>query len=562
MINLIHILETDMPDDLNAGIAPRLGLTPSPDVLSKFGVPETGYDIDPQLKARNELNNQVHVETYTPVVKSAMMALNPNATPDQRLQAAQVMNLAINPVPNKAMDSLPPEDRPRPNVKTADEFRLTDLNAPTLLGVFKNLKGGADQAIPAFNDQGKRFIAIYNQRTSELNPKGEFRRFEDEHGRPLTEKQLQEAGNIASLADIPMDQQIFYKNNGIALKDVLVNQTKDWNNKQNLKSFLAQNISYVRDNADREEELTRELAPYSQSPKVQAWIANSHAIVRGNAQENRKTEEMISRIANGTATNSEAKDFIDKNASGVLGPYFASGNYKEGKGYSKADGKSLTTEDVNAMQKSFMQSQSSTQNIESRKEDLIKSAALYTSGLDQKVIDKMLEYANVQAIQGKIQNEAEKLGFNLQRPMPDFKEGDSYVFAGAKAKYNKLWSDLADKYVSKVQNAEQQYGGKVPPIGSVDIDILRDPSISEARRITKQQIANFIASQKEVYKGINEQKDITPLIMGTPQSTTSNAPAVPPANVNKPTIQNSAPPKAQNKTSKPVKKGLVDIFGG
>jgi hypothetical protein len=551
-----------MPDDLNVGIPPRMGLTPSPEVKSNFGFSDTGFDNDPQLKARNDLNNQVHIETYTPVVKSAMMALNPNATPDQRLQAAQVMNMAINPVPNKAMDALPPEDRPRPNVKTADEFRLTDLNAPSLLGIFKNLKGGADQAIPAFNDQGKRFIAIYNQRTSELNPKGEFRRFEDEHGNPLTEKQLQEAGNIASLADIPMDQQIFYKNNGVALKDVLTNQARDWVQKQNLKGFLAQNISYVRDNANREEELTKELAPYSQSPKVQAWIAGSHAIVRGNANENRKTEEMISRIANGTATNSEAKDFIDKNAGTVLGPYFANGSYKEGKQFTKADGKTLTSEDVNAMQKSFMQSQSSTQNIESRKEDLIKSAALYTSGLDQSVIDKMLEYANVQAIQGKIQNEAEKLGFNLQRPMPDFKEGDSYIFAGAKAKYNKLWSELADKYVNKVQNAEQQFGGKVPPIGAVDIDILRDPSISEARKITKQQIANFIASQKDVYKQINEQKDITPQMMGETQNAVKNTPVVPPANVTKPAIQNSAPPKAQNKTAKPVKKALTDIFGG
>jgi len=553
-----------MPDDINGAINPRLTLNPSPDVLGKFVLPETGYDIDSALKARNELNNSVHVQTYTPVVQSAQMALNPNATPDQRNQAAKVMQMAINPVENKALQQLRPEDRPRPNVKTADEFRLTDLNAPSILGIFKNLKGGADQAIPAFNDQGKRFIAIYNQRTSELNPHGEFRRFEDEHGRPLTEKQLQEAGNIASLVDIPMAQQIFYKNNGASLKDVLVNQTADWNRKLNAKSFLAQNLSYVRDNADREEQLTQELAPYSQSPKVQAWIASSHAIVRGNAQENSNVIANLNRVVSGQATSKEAKDFLDKIAGTALGPYFAQGQYKENKGYTGIEGKTYTNDDVNQMEKTFKQSQSSTQNIESRKEDLIKSAALYTSGLDQKVIDKMLEYANVQAIQGKIQNEAERLGFNLQRPMPDFKEGDSYIFAGAKAKYNKLWSDLAEKYVNKVQGTEERYGGRVPPIGSVDIDLMRDPTISEARKTTKAQVANFIASQEKVYEEINKQKDITSQIMGGPNASATQpvAPVAPPTNVTKPAIQNSAPPKAQNKQQKPVKKGLADIFGG
>lgn len=550
-----------MPDDINGAINPRLTLNPSPDVLGKFVLPETGYDIDSSLKARNELNNQVHVQTYTPVVQSATMALNPNATPEQRMQASKVMQMAITPVENKIYQQLPPEDRPRPNVKTADEFRLTDLNAPSLLGVFKNLKGGADQAIPAFNDQGKRFIAIYNQRTSELNPHGEFRRFEDEHGKPLTEKQLQEAGNIASLVDIPMAQQIFYKNNGASLKDVLTNQTRDWTQKLNAKSFLAQNLGYVRDNADREEQLTQELAPYSQSPKVQAWIASSHAIVRGNAQENSNVIANLNKVVSGQATSKEAKDFLDKIAGTALGPYFAQGQYKENKGYTGIEGKTYTNDDVNQMEKTFKQSQSSTQNIESRKEDLIKSAALYTSGLDQKVIDKMLEYANVQAIQGKIQNEAEKLGFNLQRPMPDFKEGDSYIFAGAKAKYNKLWSDLAEKYVNKVQGTEERYGGRVPPIGTVDIDLMRDPSISEARKITKAQVANFIASQEKVYEEINKQKDITPQIMGGPNAQPA-IPVAPPANVTKPTIQNSAPPKVQNKPQKPVKKGLADIFGG
>ena len=551
-----------MPDDPNVGINPRLSLNPSPDVLGKFVLPETGYEIDGPLKARNELNNKVHVETVTPVVNSAMLALNPQATADQRLQASKVLQTAITPVENKILTQIPPEDRPRPNVKTADEFRLTDLNAPSILGVFKNFKGGADQSIPAFNDQGKRFIAIYNQRVSELNPQGEFRRFENENGKPLTEKELQEAGNIATLADVPMAQQIFYKNNGIALKDVLVNQTRDWNQKQNTKAFLAQNLGLVRDNADREEQLTQELAPYSQSPKVQAWIANAHAIVRGNAQENRNTIDNLNKVLSGQATTQEAKDFIDKNASGALGPYFAQGQYKENKGVTKADGKTYTADEINQIQKTFLQSQSSTQNIESRKEDLLKSAALYTSGLDQRVIDKMLEYANVQAVQGKIQNEAERLGFNLQRPMPDFKEGDSYVFAGAKAKYNKLWSDLAEKYVNKVQNTEEKFGGKIPPIGTIDIELMKDTSISEARKFTKQQVSNFLAANEKVYEGINKQKDITPALLGGPvgNAPAANAPAIPPAKVAKPST-GSAPPKVQNKPPKPVKQGLADIFG-
>ena len=49
--------------------------------------------------------------------------------------------------------------------------------------------------------------------------------------------------------------------------------------------------------------------------------------------------------------------------------------------------------------------------------------------------------------------------------------------------------------------------------------------------------------------------------MGGPNAQ-SAIPVAPPANVIKPTIQNSAPPKVQNKPQKPVKKGLADIFGG
>jgi hypothetical protein len=504
-------------DNTNAPIAPDTytggGIKAS--MPSSFAV----FQEDPILKISNEKASQDHAERSMDVVGSLSKVIAPNASPEDRIAGAELIKQESKEPQKPVQDHLPIEDQIPGDAPGSHEFRWSDLlGHPNAGSAIKAYKGGADQRVEAYDSNNNRYFKVYNQRTSEANPFGEFRRYEDEHWKPLTNKQIAEAGIISSIKEIPLQHQNAYINQGITAKAAAQNQAEYGNRTANIATMLAGSVPQLKSNALREKEITQALEPFSLSPKVQAVIAGIHSTVYGAQRDAKQASETFSKIANGTAKNSEVEDFLKKNGDVAASLGIAGGKYAEGKGYTKADGTRLTNEEASGLTSAISNAINQSAEVQSTKQDKLDQAILLSAGLNQKVIDQIREYKDLSFVDAKIQNDLERMGYAVQRPTVPHEQSNSYVYAGAKARQNELYADIANKYLEKTG---QYLGhGKAPAVGAIELAVNTDPETQALRMSHQKELVDFLKSKEDIYKNINTKKENI-------ESKLNNAPAIP-----------------------------------
>lgn len=440
-----------------------------------------GWNPSPEISALNTQAAEKHIQEYTPVVEKVAKGIAPTATPEERVQAVDAVK----------------------NVKSADEFRWADLLGAKNFGdIYKAVTGGSDVRVEAFDDSGRKYYKVFNQRTSQATPYGEFRRYETADGKPLTPDEEAKIGTITSLAEVPMSQRPFFQANNIAAKDVMVAQAANWNKMTKAASAAALGASALRDIAVEDKQITKQLLPFSVNPAMRTLLAGANEIRTGNTQEIQKNAQNLSKFLTGQASSKEFQDFKK-----TSGGFSAGINYQEGKGATKADGSKLTSEDVSEMVNSAMQAATSSNAVTARKEDLMAKAQLLAAQGKIENFDMIQRYINNQAKKASIIKSIEDNGgIGIAKPNLDFAQGDSFSLAYTKAELDEAYADLAEKFAEKVGMAQAKYGKSVPGIGVIEREIAADKTISERKKATRENIARFLQENAATLEQLNKSE--------------------------------------------------------
>ena len=509
-----------------------------------------GFDEDPLIKISNQRAMEDHAEKTIPVVDAISKTMSQTATPEEKLKGAQLINeIAQNP--KQPTSSKNYEDQVPGDAPGSKDFRLSDLFG-TMDNTIKSFKGGADQRVEAYDKNGNRYYKVYNQRVSEANPYGEFRRYEDIQGRPLTNKEIQDAGTITSIKEIPLDHQIGYKNAGITSSAAATNQAEYGNRTANIVSYLNGSAPQMLFNAQREKELSNDLAKYSTSPQVALVIANQSKSLASTQNDVKNATETLNKFSTDRASSDNVEDFINKAASAGAGPEILKGHLEEGKGWVKSNGQKLSSAEARSLSSNYATSRMNQGQIESTKQDKEDAATLLSAGLDQSIIDQIKDYRDTNFVTAKIQNDFERMGYNIQRPTVPHEQSNSFVYAGAKAIQNELAAKLAQKFADKGNQIFQ--ANKSPAVGAVELAVNNDPDTQQLRSNHKNDLLNYLKSKEDVYKHINENpnaQNIISQLNPVPTIQPSTAPSAP-----KPTIESkpSGSIAPSERKAAPVKK--------
>ena len=532
-------------------IAPIAPVAPTTDIPLASPI---GFDEDPLLKLANQRAIESHIEQSAPIVNTLVKTISPNATPQQRLEGSQLFSEISKNQKAPTPVSKNPEDEIPGDAPGSHDFKLSDLFG-SMENTAKSFKGGADNRVEAYDANNNKYFKVYNQRVSEANPYGEFRRYEDFQGRPLTRKEIQEAGVITSIKEIPLDHQIGYKNAGVTSGSAAANQAEYGNRTANIIGYLNGSVPQLASMASREKELASQLGKYSTSPQVALVIANQTKSLASTQNDVKNSTETINRFSTENATSDGIEDFLKKAASAGAGPEILKGHLEEGKGWVKTNGQKLTSGEAKTLSNNYASSRMNQGQIESTKQDKADAATLLSAGLDQKVIDQIKEHRDISFVTAKIQNDLERMGYTIQRPTVPHEQSNSFVYAGAKAIQNELFAKLAQKYAEKGNQIFQ--ANRSPSVGAVELSVNNDPDTQQLRVNHKNDLVNYLKSQEDVYKQINQNPNTANII-----SQLNPVPAVPPESVKnsapapKPTVENkpsgSAPPVERK--APPVKK--------
>ena len=440
-----------------------------------------GWNPSPEISALNAETQAKHIQEYTPIVEKVAKAITPTATPEERVQAVDAVK----------------------NVKSADEFRWADLLGAKNFGdIYKAVTGGSDVRVEAFDDAGNKYYKVFNQRTSQATPYGEFRRYETADGKVLTPEQEAKIGTITSLAEVPMSQRPFFQANNIAAKDVMVAQAANWNKMTKAASAAALGAGALRDISVEDKDITKKLLPFSVNPAMRTLLAGANEIRTGNTQEIQKNAQNLSKFLTGQASNKEWQDFKK-----TSGGFSAGLNYQEGKGATNSKGDRLTSEDVSEMVNSAMQAATSSNAVTARKEDLMAKAQLLAAQGKIENFDLIQRYINNQAKKAAIIKSIEDNGgIGIAKPNLEFAQGDSFSLAYTKAELDEAYADLAEKFAQKVGEAQAKYGKSVPGIGVIEREIASDKTIGERKKATRENISRFLQENAATLDELNKSE--------------------------------------------------------
>jgi hypothetical protein len=490
-----------------------------------------GWEPSAELQSLNKEIEAKHIQEYTPIVQAVAKAASPAATPEDRVSATEQLK----------------------NVKSADEMRWGDLLGAKNFGdIYKAITGGSDQRVEAWDESGRKYYKVFNQRTSPATPNGEFRRYETVDGKVLSPEQEQAIGSITSLNEVPLTQRPFYAANGIGAKDVMVAQAANWNKLTKAASAAALGAGALRDIAVEDKDITKKLLPFSVNPAVRTLLAGANEIRTGNTQEIKKNAEILNRMVTGKATNKEAEE-LKKVGGGIS----AGINYQEGKSATKSNGERLTSDDVNEIVNGAMNAATSSNAVFARQSEMLAKAQLMAAEGKIQNFDLIQTYINNQAKKAAIINSIEENGgIGIAKPNLDFAQGDSFSLAHTKAELDEMYADLAEKFAEKVGQAQSKFGKSVPPIGFVEREISSDPTIKERKSFAKQSIDKFLQENAPILDKLNQQT-ISPDLLQQPGSSKVEAAKPPEVSQSKGPAGSRPAPAAT-----PVRRSLAEIRQG
>lgn len=494
-----------------------------------------GFDISPQLKYVNQQVAIKHEEENAPMVKAIAAAAQPNATPENRVAAADALKNATGSTEFRGGDFLQ---------------SLANLN---FRDMYISATGGSDVRTEAWDQNGNKYIKVFNQRITKQNPYGEFRRYETVDGKVLTPEE-QQGKVIVSQVEVPLTLRPFYEAQNVTAKDVASATGQNWLNLQ--KTAAAANLAAPELKAitDQNALLLPKLQGMSVNPQTRALLAGVSELRTGNTQQLKSASEKLKEFANGKGTSKEWADFKNSNGGITVGL-----NYNEGKGLSNSDGSTTTNTDIDKNVQSFASQMGSSNAVQARKDDLMQRAQALA--LDGKIenFDALQQYINNEFKKASLIASIEKHGgIGIAKPNLDFQTGDSFSLAYTKNELDKAYADLASHYGNTVAQSQKILNGTVPAIGQIEKIISSDPFVTKRKKDAIDNIANFEKTIAPTQAEINKQ-GLNPNLLNQPEAQTPKSPSVPP------TVESNT--KKISGSKAPVKKSsgqqtLANIFGG
>ena len=504
-----------------------------------------GYDESPELKLFNTERAIRHQEESTPLVNALSRSAQPNTTPEQRLQDAQVIK----------------------NQKGTEDIRWGDLiqslSKGDFQGVYVAATGGADVYSDAFDQNGNKFRKVFNQRTDKANPYGEVRRYETTDGKILTPQQVDKLGVIASLKEIPVTQRPFYEANNIMAKDAATAQAKSWNNLQEVAKDAAFTFPELKAITTEQRNILTPLLAKSVNGEVRTLLAGIGDLRTGNTQSFNSSIDRLREFQKGNGTKAQWDDFQKASGGLTLGL-----NYNEGKGLSNMKGENANESDINrniATEKSNMSSENS---INARKDQLMEKAVMLAAGKKIENLDLIQRAINNEFKKSQIIRQIEsKGGIGIAKPNSDFAAGDSYSLAFIKNEMDDAYADLGNHLAETVRAKQGTLNGVAPAIGSIESEVARSPYVTDRKKALYSSVVQFEKEFAPIAEEINKQK-VSPQLLGQPaisqtnqgSSTSARQPSKPPELVTSNAPQRSRPAPVNAPTTQ--QRSLGSIFGG
>jgi hypothetical protein len=501
---------------------------------------DNGYKIPPNLQYLNEQNALKHEADNAPKIQSILAAGNPNATGEDRLNAAAALK----------------------NATGSEEFRGGDFIQSLLKGNIRDAyiaaTGGADIRTRGWDQDGKEYVKVFNQRATNTNPYGEIRRYETLDGKVLDEASLK-GKLITSQVEIPLTQQPFFQAQGLIAKDVAAAQSANWINLQDIASKGMLAVPELKSLTADNRRVLKELQPMSVDPTTRALLAGASEIRTGNTQELQKATERLKEFASGKGTNAEFADFAKKNAGLTMGL-----NYNEGKGFTDSKGNNTTQSDLDRNINSTKSTMGSSSEVTARKNDLLQRAQALALKGDLKNFNLVQRYINNQYKTSNLISEIEKKGgIGVAKPNLEFQTGDSFSLAYTKNELDDVYADSLDVYSKTVSLAQQELKGKIPPLGEVEKAVASNPFIRSRKQQAFKDIEVFDAENTKIQKEISArlpspdllaQPGITPPVAAAPPPVAAPVAGTP----KKPA--GSRPPVAA--PAAPARRSMSSILGG
>ena len=454
-----------------------------------------GWD-NPELDQINTMVSERHMAESAPMVQTVMKAVSPTATPQDRVEAANVF-------------------------KTANEARIGDvLGAIVNLNpkeIYIALTGGADVKERGYDGASNPYAVVYNQR-------GELRGYEDPvTGKRLTEKQLAEIGPITSKFDITAERQAAFKAAGVTLADLAAARNKAFINTKNAAAAAGKNGLLISELGAENDAITQRLGPASLSPKALAFIRGISTIGVGDTAAVRKANETLNRFINGRQTADEWRKTQD-----ALGGLNFGLQYREGEGLVDSSGKKVNEEKLQQLANTYEQSQSSNKNIQARQADMLARAQTIAAG-DENLLRDITTLINNNAKISVAQNEIEQYGgIGVAKPNLPHQLGESFYAANLKAKSDEMYGKLSVLH-SQFMNAKMQTlrPGQSPDIGKWEAEFSSLPEVKNIRNTTREFADAYIQKVKPDIERLNKQE--VPRELTNQSMVTAPAAAVPPA---------------------------------
>ena len=491
----------------------------SPEATAAFG-----WNPSLLIQNLNIENAKQHMIESQPKVAAVMKAAQPDASPEDRLKAANIFKSTQ-------------ESRPEDVIRAIVNFNPADL--------YIALTGGSDRRELAMDANGKQYWKVYNARVNPANPAGELRRVEDfvTH-QPLTPQQMDEVGPLTSRSDITAERQASFIARGQNFKDVAAANSQNYINIQKSSAAAATHAAGISDLADQANELGQKLGKYSLPPAVLQQLTGVSSMRTGNTEAIKKAKENFGQYISGTKTADDFKNSTDQSGGVNFGLV-----YKEGQGLFFGNQKITSTDDLNRVAKNFEDTQSSSQAIERRRDDMLRSAQIAATAIDpanrQQALNDMTAFINKNAQIALMQNDIEKAG-GVPGVKPNLPHalGESFQAGTLKAISDRAYGDTANLWSQFINEKRAQLPpGGVPPMGQWEAEFANSRAVKEIKAKAKADSLNYM---KQAEAEMTSQS-LAGVPTGTPGA--EKAALVPPVITD--TSPNAAPPSPKGSNPPP-----------
>ena len=486
-----------------------------------------GWEPSPLTEQANREAEDLHMRANAPMVQTVMKAASPQSSPEERIQAADVF-------------------------KSANEARMGDvLQAAISLNprdLYIALTGGANVKERGYDGAGNAYGVVYNQR-------GELRGYEDPiTGKPLSEQQLSQIGPITSKRDVTAERQKAFQAAGIGLSEYATARTANYINTKNAAAAAGANGALIQDLGAQNDQIAKRLSPASLDTKTLGFIRGISNIRTGDTQASRALTDKAKEIANGKSKWDELSD-ADKKALGInYGIY-----YNESKNHLESNGNKVNSNDIDKLNRSFEESQSSDKAIQTRQQDMLARAQTLAAGRVE-LLDDITALINNNAKIATSQNAIEQHGgIGVAKPNLPHELGNSFMSARQKAISDEFYGASSQLFYEFVKDRTANLRpGQSPDIGALQAEFASSPEMIKLRRYAAERSHAVDKENAVIAKEINAR---------TPQqgltNETKRTPVQPPAE----TMPNRTPaggkaPATQPATQPTARPSLGSIFGG